>query len=197
MLWFLLSSVSPEDRIIHTARLCLRLWREEDREPFAELNADPVVMGFSPLPPWTRDESDASFNRIQKHWSDYGFGVWVVEIQGQFAGTLGFHRPRFEAFFTPCVEIGYRLMPRWWNQGFATEAGQAALCYVFERVGLEEIVAYTTPTNVRSRRVMEKLGMQYSGDFDHPGVPESGPMGLHVLYRLPRSKWVESTHPSE
>lgn len=153
--------------------------------------------GFFSLPPWTRDESDASFNRIQKHWSDYGFGVWVVEIQGQFAGTLGFHRPRFEAFFTPCVEIGYRLMPRWWNQGFATEAGQAALCYVFERVGLEEIVAYTTPTNVRSRRVMEKLGMQYSGDFDHPGVPESGPMGLHVLYRLPRSKWVESTHPSE
>jgi RimJ/RimL family protein N-acetyltransferase len=180
-----------EEQVIHTARLCLRPCREEDRDPFAELNADPVVMEFSPGP-WPRAESDASFNRIQKHWSDHGFGVWVVEVQGQFAGTLGFHHPRFEAFFTPCVEIGYRLMPRWWNQGFATEAARAALHYVFERIGLQEVVAITTPANVRSRRVMEKLGMQYSGDFDHPGVPETGPLGLHVLYRLPRARWAES-----
>lgn len=104
MVWCLLRDMHDEP-VIHTARLRHRPWREEDREPYAEMNADPVVMEFFPAP-WTREESDASFDRIRKHWSDHGFGIWVVEVQGQFAGTLGLQHPRFEAFFTPCVEIG-------------------------------------------------------------------------------------------
>jgi RimJ/RimL family protein N-acetyltransferase len=190
MLWFLLRDMYGE-QVIHTARLCLRPWREEDRESFAEMNADPVVMEFFPAP-WLREESDASYHRAQKHWGDHGFGVWVVEVQGHFAGTLGFSRPRFEAFFTPCVELGYRLMPRWWNQGLATEAGRAALRDVFERIGLQEVVAFTTSANVRSRRVMEKLEMQYATDFDHPGLPEGHKLRRHVLYRLPRATWAET-----
>lgn len=195
MLWCPLRDMYDE-QVIHTARLCLRHWREEDREPFAEMNADPVVMEFFPAT-WTREESDASFDRIQKHWSDHGFGIWVVEVQGQFAGTLGLQHPRFEAFFTPCVEIGYRLRPRWWKQGFAAEGALAALRCGFERLGLQEIVAFTVSANVRSRRVMEKLGMQYSADFDHPRLPEGHPIRRHVLYRLPRAVWAENERQSK
>jgi RimJ/RimL family protein N-acetyltransferase len=88
-------------------------------------------------------------------------------------------------------------MPRWWNQGLATEAARAALRYVFERIGLQEIVAFTRPDNLRSRWVMEKLGMEYSADFDHPGLPEGHPLRRHVLYRLPLAVWAENERQSK
>jgi RimJ/RimL family protein N-acetyltransferase len=182
--------VLNRDPVIHTPRLCLRPLREEHREPFAAMNADPVVMEFFPRT-YSRQESDASFHRIQKHWSQHGFGLWAVDAQGQFAGILGLWHVRFQASFTPAVEVGYRLMPNFWKQGIATEAGAAALRYGFERLDLQEVVAYTVPANQRSRRVMEKLGMQYSEDFEHPELEQNHPMRRHVLYRLPRAKWAE------
>jgi RimJ/RimL family protein N-acetyltransferase len=162
--------------------------QEEDRERYAALNADPAVMEFFPRP-YSREESDASFARILKHWNDHGFGLWAVEIQGQFAGILGLWHVRFEASFTPAVEIGYRLLPGFWKRGIATEAGAAALRFGFEQLELQEVVAYTIPANLRSRRVMEKLGMRYSGDFEHPELEQSHPMRRCVLYRLVRAGW--------
>jgi RimJ/RimL family protein N-acetyltransferase len=173
------------DPVIHTPRLCLRPWREEDREPFAAMNADPAVMEFFPEC-WSREKSDMSFNRIRKHWNDHGFGPWVLEIDGRFAGMAGLWHVPFAASFTPAVEIGYRLRPQWWGLGITTEAGEAALGYGFEQLGIEEVVAYTVPGNARSRRVMEKLGMRYAQDFDHPELGQNHPMRRHVLYRLAR-----------
>jgi RimJ/RimL family protein N-acetyltransferase len=109
-----------------------------------------------------------------------------LEAEGAFAGICGLWRVPFDASFTPAVEIGYRLLPKWWQRGIATEAGAAVLRYGFEELELPEIVAYTVSANVRSRRVMEKLGMQYSQDFEHPEVAQGHPMRRHVLYRLPR-----------
>jgi RimJ/RimL family protein N-acetyltransferase len=120
------------DPVIHSARLRLRSVGEQDREAFAAMNADPRVMEFFPEP-WSKERSDAALIRIRRHWDEHGFGSWAVEIEdGEFAGICGLWRVPFEASFTPAVEIGYRLLPRWWQQGIATEAGAAALRYGFE-----------------------------------------------------------------
>ncbi len=169
--------------ILETPRLRLRRWLPEDREPFYALNANREVMEHFPaiLP---RGESDALIDRIEAHFDRHGFGFWAAEHHGTFVGFIGLAVPRFKAAFTPCVEIGWRLARPWWGQELATEGARAAIEYGFGPLGLSEIVAFTVPANVRSRRVMEKLGMIYTQDFDHPSMPDGHPLQRHVLYRL-------------
>jgi RimJ/RimL family protein N-acetyltransferase len=172
---------------LRTARLLLRPWRDEDRAPFASLNADPLVMRHFPAP-LSRPESDALAERLARQLDGRGFGLWAVEIPGlaPFAGYVGLAVPAFEAPFTPCVELGWRLARAWWNRGYATEGARAASAYAFETLRLPELVSFTVPDNVPSRRVMEKLGMTRdpAEDFDHPGLPPGHPLRRHVLYRL-------------
>ncbi len=172
---------------IRTARLWLRPWRAADREPFAALNADPRVMEFMPKR-LTRAESDAFVGRIGAHFLDHGFGLWAVQILGgaKFAGYIGLSVPRFHARFTPCVEVGWRLAAEHWGRGYATEGARAAVVFGFEHLGLQEIVSFTVPANVRSIRVMERIGMTRdpADDFDHPLLPEGHPLRRHVLYRI-------------
>ena len=182
----------PHPTEIRTERLLLRRWRPEDRGPFARLNADPRVMEFFPKV-LTREESDATADRIEAHFAQHGFGLWAVEVPGSvpFAGFVGLSIPRFEAHFTPCIEIGWRLAAETWNQGYATEGARAALDFAFAHVEAERIVSFTVPANIRSRRVMEKIGMTHdaTGDFDHPSLPEGHPLQRHVLYRIGRDHW--------
>jgi RimJ/RimL family protein N-acetyltransferase len=174
-------------RELEAPRLRLRRWRLSDREPFAALNADPRVMEHLPAI-LRREESDALALRIEAHFDQHGFGLWAVEIRGvvAFAGFVGLSVPHFQAPFTPCVEIGWRLAADYWGRGYATEGARAALEFGFQTLKLEEIVSFTVPGNVRSRRVMERIGMAYDpvDDFDHPSwrLP-SGP-ARHVLYRV-------------
>jgi len=177
-------------RELRTDRLLLRWWRPDDREPFARLNADPRVVEFLPKA-LTREESDAVVDRIEAHFERHGFGLWAVEIPGitLFAGFIGLSIPRFEAHFTPCIEIGWRLATEGWNRGYATEGARAALAIGFQQLQSEEILSFTVPANFRSRRVMEKIGMTHNPaeDFDHPVLPDGHPLRRHVLYRLRRS----------
>ena len=179
-------------REIATQRLLLRRWRPEDRAPFAAMNADPRVMEFFPKVATTA-ESDAQYDRIQAHFSLRGFGLWAVEVRGgaPFAGFIGLNAPRFEAHFTPCVEIGWRLAAEYWGQGYATEGAQAALAFGFDELQLDEIVSLTVPPNRRSIRVMEKLGLTHDpGDnFAHPLIEDGHPLQVHVLYRIKRRHW--------
>jgi len=174
---------------IRTERLRLRRWKPEDLEPFAALNLDPVVMEYLAAP-LSRAESDALVARIEAHFDAHGFGWFAVEVaeDRSFAGFIGLSIPRFEAPFTPCVEIGWRLAARCQGRGYATEGARAVLAFGFETLGLGEIVSFTVPANVRSRRVMEKLGMTRSAaeDFDHPALAEGHPLRRHVLYRRKR-----------
>jgi RimJ/RimL family protein N-acetyltransferase len=176
-----------------TARLLLREWRDADREPFAELNADPRVVAFL-SGPRNRVASDEFVDRIVARWASDGHGLWAVERRedGAFLGFVGLAAPTFEAAFTPCVEVGWRFTPVAWGQGFATEGARAALRFGFEDVGLEEIVSFTVPDNVRSRAVMERLGMTRdpADDFDHPGYAHGHRLRRHVLYRLGRDDWL-------
>ncbi len=182
-------------RVLEGERLKLRPWRESDREPFARLNADPRVMEHFPAL-LTREESDASVARFEAHLARHGFCLWALEVKGAapFAGMVGLNVPRFEAHFTPCVEIGWRLAAEHWGHGYAVEAARLALGLAFGELDLKEVVSFTSTRNARSRRVMEKLGMRHdaAGDFDHPGVPEGHALRRHVLYRLRVEHYVAS-----
>lgn len=152
------------------------------------MNADPRVVEF--LPTLSRAESDAAVARVEAHFEERGFGFWAVEIPGvtRFAGFIGLLVPRFEAHFTPCVEVGWRLATDFWGHGYATEGARAALAFGFESLKLQEIVSYTVPANRRSRQVMERLGMARNpaDDFDHPALPAGHALRRHVLYRSQR-----------
>jgi len=151
------------------------------------MNADPRVMEFF-VARLDRAASDALIDRIEAHFDQHGFGLWAVEVPGvaPFIGFTGLAVARFDAPFTPCVEVGWRLAAAHWGQGYATEAARLALAYGFESAGLAEILSFTAVDNRRSRAVMERLGMQRdpAEDFDHPLVPDGHPLRRHVLYRL-------------
>lgn len=172
--------------MIETPRLLLREWRSSDREPFARMNSDPRVMEYFPAL-LSREQSDSLVDRVEAHFAQHGFGPFAAEVResGGFAGFIGLSVPAFEARFTPCVEIGWRLDAAYWGRGLATEGARAVMNHGFETLELREIVSFTMPGNVRSRRVMEKLGMTRdpADDFDHPGMPAGHPMQRHVLYR--------------
>jgi ribosomal-protein-alanine N-acetyltransferase len=174
--------------MIETPRLILRPWRRSDLPLFAEQNADPVVMRFL-TGVLTREASDAYAEHAEQHLAEHGFCKWAVEAPGvsPFIGAVGLTHVRFEASFTPAVEVAWRLNRRYWGNGYATEAAQAALDDGFNRVGLNQIVAMTALGNIASRRVMERLGMTRSIEFDHPNLPEGSALRRHVLYRLQRA----------
>jgi RimJ/RimL family protein N-acetyltransferase len=173
-------------RELRTQRLILRRWRDDDRLPFARMNADPEVMAHF-LAPLSREESDLLFDRIQDQFAARRFGPWALEIPGvaPFAGFVGLSVPRFEAPFTPCVEVGWRLARAHWGHGYASEAALASLAFGFDELGLDDVVSFTVPANLRSRKVMERIGMSHDDrdDFDHPSLPEGHPLRRHVLYR--------------
>ena len=170
----------------------LRQWRDDDREPFAALNAAPETMRYFPALP-SPEESNALAERARRQVEDEGWGLWAVEVAGgaSFIGFVGLARPSFEEHFTPAVEVGWRLARRHWGHGYATEAGRAALRYGFEELGLDEIVSFTSHLNEPSWRVMERLGMSHdpADDFEHPRLPVGDPLRPHVLYRLSRADW--------
>lgn len=172
--------------MIETSRLLLRPWRDSDLIPFAEQNADPIVMRFL-SGPLTRAQSDAYAQRAKQHFADHGFAKWAVEAPGvaPFIGAVGLSHVRYEASFTPAVEVAWRLNRRFWGQGYATEAARAAIADGFTRLRLAEIVAVTTLGNIPSQRVMERLGMIRSIEYDHPLLAADDPRRRHILYRLP------------
>ena len=185
-------SSTDDGAVLFTGRLILRHWRQSDRELFARLNADPQVMQFLPrlLSP---GESDAAAKRIEDHFRRHGFGLYAAELREShvFIGFIGLSIPAFKARFSPCIEIGWRLAAEYWGQGLATEGAHAVARHAFGELSLEEIVSFTVPSNTRSRRVMEKLGMTHNPeeDFNHPQLPPGHALRRHVLYRLSRSDW--------
>jgi RimJ/RimL family protein N-acetyltransferase len=176
---------------LRAERLLLRQWRDGDLAPFAALNADPEVMEHLPKL-LRREESDALAERIARSFSDRALGLFALEIPGvaPFIGFAGLSIPGFDAPFMPCVEVGWRLARTHWGKGYATEAARVAMTDGFERLGLREIVSFTVPENVRSRKVMERLGMHHSpeDDFDHPELVGHR-LSRHVLYRLRPEEW--------
>lgn len=169
---------------IETHRLILRDWKEEDIPHFACLNADEKVMEYF-LKTLSYEETVEFYHRIKKEFAACGYGLYAVERKedGVFMGYVGLHGITFNLDIVPAVEIGWRLLPEFWNQGYATEAALACLDYAGRELGLKELYAFTSIPNKRSERVMQKIGMKRIKAFDHPLVEPEHPLCRHVLYR--------------
>lgn len=169
---------------LETDRLILRHWLESDRPVFAAMNADPKVMEFFPSK-LDRKGSDELVDIINEGFDNNSYGLWAAERKdtGEFIGFIGLHNLSLETDFCPSVEIGWRLASQHWNQGFATEGAMKALEAGLSDFQLNEIVAITAKSNVRSMKVMEKIGMKYEKDFLHPRLSPDSPIYQHVLYK--------------
>lgn len=179
---------------IQTKRLILRQWNNEDLEPFAKMNADPLIRKYfaSIL---TQAESDKIAKLFSSEIENLGYGFWALSAinVSNFIGFTGIKPVDFESHFTPAFEIGWRLAREYWGSGYATEAAKAALIYGFEHLDLDEVVSFTNIDNRRSRLVMERIGMKHTtiDDFDHPNLPIGHKLRKNVLYRLKKEDWKE------
>lgn len=171
----------------------LRPWRDADLTPYTAMNADPEVMRYFPAP-LSAAQTAESFERLKRGIEERGWGLWVVEVDGEFAGFTGLAIPRFEAPFMPATEIGWRLRREFWGRGIAFAAARQALAYGFDQLQLREIVSFTAAVNLPSRRLMERLGFAHdlAGDFEHPSIAVGHPLRAHVLYRLNQTAYRSS-----
>lgn len=174
--------------IFESSRLGFRMWKESDKELFSNMNSDENVMKYFPKTLST-DESDKFLHRILEHFEEKGYGLWAVEIKDtkEFIGFIGFLNAVFEAEFTPCVEIGWRLDNRYWNNGYATEGAKACLGYGFSNLNFRSIYSFTAKINKLSENVMQKIGMKKVGEFQHPKVEDDSSLKTHVLYRIDKN----------
>jgi len=174
-------------KIIETERLILRTFEDKDIESMAAIDQDPKVCEYLPGI-GNRAATEAGIQRIIKHYEEHGFSLYAVELKAthEFIGFLGLMIPSFVAHFTPAIEIAWRIGSKHWGQGYATEGAKAVLNYAFNQLGLKEIVSFTVPANMRSIRVMEKIGMirDQKGDFSHPKLPSDHRLSKHILYRI-------------
>lgn len=168
-----------------TDRLLLRQWQPSDLETFAKITSNPEVMQFFPKI-LNRQQSDELANQIKYLIEIKGWGLWAVELleTQEFIGCIGMHPQPSKFDFSPCIEIGWRLDPKFWNRGYATEGAHACLRFAFEELGFEEIVAFTAKHNLASQKVMEKIGMRFSHDFLHPDFEDHHPLREEKLYRI-------------
>lgn len=170
---------------IETSRLILRDWKDSDLEPFRRLNADEQVMKYFPKT-LNEKETNELYEVITSEFLEVGFGFYAVESKdnNEFIGFIGFHRATFDADFTPCIEIGWRLKKEAWGHGYATEGAKACLEYGFSTLGFKEIYSFTADINAPSKNVMNKIGMSFIKMFDHPKVEMNSPLRQHVLYYI-------------
>lgn len=174
-----------EPVVLRTARLVLRPWTDTDRAPFAAMGNDPEVMRYFPAP-LDRGASNAFVDRRLAQFTEYGWGLWVVERGGTFCGFTGLNPAPLDLPVAPAVEVGWRLARHAWGRGYATEAARAAVAYGLHVLGLSEVVSFTAAVNAPSIAVMRRLGMTRdpADDFEHPALPAGHPLRPHVLYRL-------------
>ena len=199
--------------VVRTERLVMRRWREEDREPFAAMNADPEVIRYFPAL-LDRAASDALADRIEQRFREQGFGLWALEVAapgpastelastelsstelsstelastGEFIGFTGLNPMPDGVPGAGGMEVGWRLARHAWHQGYATEAAVAAVGVAFQGAGLAEVWSMTAVVNEPSQAVMRRLGMAQHARFDHPAIEAGHPLRPHVAYRLERS----------
>lgn len=179
--------LSMQSYIFQSERLGFRTWQESDIPLLAELNADPEVMEFFPKIR-TLEETVALVDRIKAHMAAHGYCFYAVDelASGAFIGFIGLMRPNFDCWFANYPEIGWRLRKAHWNKGYATEGAKRCLEYGFETLDFPEIYSYTALPNLRSERVMQKIGMEKVEIFEIPTLPEGHWLRTHVLYKKDR-----------
>ncbi len=184
---------------LETERLILRPRTEQDREAFAVMNADPMVMAHFPKV-LDRAESDALLARLMDRWRVEGiaFGGAERRSDGALVGMVGLARVLFPGPVEGAVEIGWRLAREHWGRGYATEAAQTWLAQGFNVMRLREVVSFSVPENRASHAVMERLGMARDPlrDFLHPNLPEGHPLRAHMVWSIGREAWRRVAAPA-
>jgi len=180
---------------LKTERLLLRRWKKRDFPVFSTMNADPLVMEYYP-DVLTETESDAMAHKFESLLAKRSWGFWAVELikEKRFIGFVGLHKPTYELPVTPCVEIGWRLGKEYWGNGYATEGAKASLKFAFEELNLNEVYSFTSVLNKKSRSVMARLNMQNTeANFEHPIIPKNHRLREHVLYKITKKQWENTT----
>jgi len=177
---------------IETERLLLRQWKESDKKPFAQLNSDPETLLHFPKT-LAEEESNSFVDKTIQLINKNKYGLFAVELKdsGKFIGFTGLAVPSWEADFTPCTEIGWRIYKGYWGKGYATEAAKKVLNFAFSKLKLEEVVAFTSHFNIPSIKVMKRIGMIHdpARDFDHPRIEQGHKFSPHVFYQISRSNF--------
>lgn len=185
---------TTELHCLETERLIIRPWKEPDFSAFQAMNSDPLVMEHFPST-LSEEESRALFDEINRRIQKNNFGLWACEIKatGDIIGFVGLNEPTDQFYFSPCVEIGWRLRSQYWRQGYAKEAAIAVLEFAFETLKLDQVVAFTATTNVPSESLMQALGMQKMPEnFLHPRLPKDHPLAEHVVYQIQAAQFQPS-----
>lgn len=179
--------------ILQSSRLILRPWQNSDLAPFAEMNANAQVMQYFPKL-LSQHESDVLAEKFQHLIDVNGWGFWALELKqtGQFIGFTGLHAQPDLFEFSPCTEIGWRIDPTFWHQGYATEAAIECLKFAFATLKLQDIKAFTAKQNKVSERVMLRLGMRHEGYFNHPKLDADSPLRCHTLYGIKQADFLKN-----
>ena len=173
--------------IFETKRLILREWRDEDIPRMAEINQDPIVMEHFPALK-TYEQTKNFVHANMKLYNNSEYCLYAVELKGSgdFIGFVGLLQVDFNLPFVPSVEILWRIGRKYWGKGYAFEAASAVCDYAFNNKQLKELVSFTVPANVRSIKLMERLGFVHDQvhDFDHPNISLGNKLSRHVFHRL-------------
>ena len=177
-----------------TSRLILRQWKTFDLTPFHHILLDEQVCEFFPQQNRILKTTQKIIQSLRDHFKKHHMGLYVCEHRqtGDFMGYVGLNYVNFKLPFCPTTEISWLLGSQFWGQGYATEAAKHILDHAFLDLALKEVVAFTVPKNIRSRRVMEKIGFTHypEDDFSHPKIEVGHPLREHVLYRLTYDHYV-------
>jgi RimJ/RimL family protein N-acetyltransferase len=171
--------------IFKSARLGFRNWTEPDVPKMIKISGDPEVMEFFPAPATPAQTSDF-IHRMKQEFEEKGYCYFAVDLleTGELIGFTGLLAQNYEAPFTPCVDIGWRLSPKYWYNGYATEGAKRCLEYAFFELQLKRIVATAPKINQRSIAVMEKIGMHWKLDFRHPRLKDHPHLEECVCYEM-------------
>lgn len=185
------SALTDSNYFFTSQRLGFRKFHSGDSNNFYSINSNIEVMQYFPSL-LTKDQSDSLLDKINAHIDTHEFGFFAVDHleTNTFIGFIGLKHTNFKADFTPCIEIGWRLHPSYWNQGLATEGASRCLELAFSKLGLDIIYSFTPIINKPSERVMQKVGMTKTGEFDHPSLENGRTLKTHSLYKISKHKYL-------
>lgn len=173
------------DYYFTSERLGFRNWIAEDVPKMISISADPVVMEFFPDVATPQQTIDF-VKRMQAMCDEKSYCYFAVdELEtGKFIGFIGLCDQDYEAEFTPCTDIGWRLDTAFWNKGYATEGAKACLDYALNKIGLGQVYSTTISKNEKSLKVMRKIGMTLHLEYIHPKLKDIPDFKNCVCYRI-------------
>ena len=169
--------------LFKSRRLGFRNWLESDTEKLAAINADEEVMAFFPSTR-TWQETKNFISRMQQQYSEKGYCYFAIDkLEDEtFIGFIGLSEQNYEADFTPCIDIGWRLAKIAWNKGYATEGAKRCLEYGLEKLKINRIYSIAPIINTKSVQVMKNIGMRKLKTLNHPQLLDDARLRKCVLY---------------